>query len=48
MVEARSAIEPVIGHVESENGMARNSLKGIEGDKINTLLSGCGLILQNC
>ncbi len=41
-LKRRSAIEPVIGHVKSENGMARNRLKGIEGDKINALLSGCG------
>jgi IS5 family transposase len=41
-LKRRSSIEPVIGHVKSDNGMARNLLKGIEGDKINALLSGCG------
>ena len=41
-LKRRSAIEPVIGHVKSDNGMARNRLKGTEGDKINALLSGCG------
>ena len=41
-LKRRSAIEPVIGHVKSDNGMGRNRLKGIEGDKINALLSGCG------
>jgi IS5 family transposase len=42
----RSAIEPVIGHVKSDNGMARNLLKGTEGDKINALLSGCGFNMR--
>lgn len=41
-LKRRSAIEPIIGHVKSDNGMGRNRLKGIEGDKINALLSGCG------
>ena len=41
-----SAIEPVIGHVKSDNGMARNLLKGIEGDKINAILSGCGFNMR--
>jgi hypothetical protein len=47
-LKRRSAIESVIEHVKSKNGIARDGLKGIEGDKINALLSGCGLILQNC
>lgn len=45
-LKRRSAIEPVIGHVKSDNGMARNRLKGIEGDKINALLSGCGFKMR--
>ncbi len=38
----RSAIEPVIGHLKSDNRMNRNYLKGIIGDNINALLCGCG------
>lgn len=38
-LKRRFAIEPVIGHVKSDNGMARNRLQGTEGDKINALLS---------
>jgi IS5 family transposase len=45
-LKRRSAIEPVIGHVKSEHGMARNRLKGTEGDKINALLSGCGFNMR--
>ena len=45
-LKRRSAIEPVIGHVKSDNGMDRNRLKGIEGDKINALLSGCGFNMR--
>jgi len=45
-LKRRSAIEPVIGHVKSDNGMARNLLKGIEGDKINAILSGCGFNMR--
>jgi IS5 family transposase len=45
-LKRRSAIEPVIGHVKSDNGMARNRLKGTEGDEINALLSGCGFNMR--
>ena len=38
----RCAIEPIIGHLKSDNRMDRNYLKGKEGDKINALLCGCG------
>ncbi len=38
----RCAIEPIIGHLKSDNRMGRNYLKGDEGDKINALLCGCG------
>lgn len=41
-VKRRSAIEPIFGHLKSDNRMDRNYLKGKEGDKINALLSGCG------
>ena len=38
----RSAIEPKIGHMKSDNRMERNYLKGPEGDRINALLAGAG------
>ena len=38
----RSAIEPIIGHLKSDNRLERNHLKGKEGDRINAMLSGCG------
>jgi IS5 family transposase len=38
----RSAVEPKIGHMKSENRMNRNYLKGIEGDWINAMLAGIG------
>lgn len=38
----RAAIEPVFGHLKSDNRLNRNLLKGVEGDKINALLAGCG------
>lgn len=45
-LKRRSAIEPIIGHVKSENRMSKNYLKGVEGDKINALLSGCGFNMR--
>lgn len=42
----RSAIEPIIGHVKHDNGMDRNQLLGEEGDRINSLLSGCGFNMR--
>ena len=42
----RSAIEPVFGHVKSDNRMSKNYLKGIEGDRINAILSGCGFNMR--
>ena len=41
-LKRRAAIEPVFGHLKSDNRMQRNRLKGREGDKINALLSACG------
>ena len=38
----RAAIEPVISHAKHDNRMIRNHLKGVEGDRINAILSGCG------
>jgi IS5 family transposase len=42
----RSAIEPIFGHVKYDNRMARNYLKGQEGDQINAILSGCGFNIR--
>ena len=41
-LKRRNAIEPIFGHLKSDNRMSRNYLKGQEGDQINALLSGCG------
>ena len=35
-------MEPVIGHLKSDGRLARNFLKGIEGDAMNALLCGAG------
>jgi len=41
-LKRRSAIEPTIGHVKSDNGMARNYLKTKEGDRLNAILAAAG------
>ena len=41
-LKRRNAVEPVIGHMKSDGRLARNFLKGIEGDAMNALLSGAG------
>ena len=38
----RPAIEPMIGHMKSDNRMERNYLKGKQGDKINAILAAAG------
>jgi IS5 family transposase len=38
----RSAVEPIIGHLKSDNGLKRNMLKGVKGDKINPILAASG------
>ena len=35
----RAAIEPIIGHLKSDYGLARNFLKGVLGDEINLLMA---------
>jgi len=45
-LKRRNAIEPIFGHLKSENRMSRNALKGTEGDQINALLSGCGFNMR--
>lgn len=41
-LKRRSAIEPMIGHLKTDNGMGRNYLKGEEGDRLNALLAAVG------
>ena len=45
-MKRRSAVEPVIGHMKSDNGMDRNYLSGRDGDVMNAMLSGCGFNLR--
>jgi IS5 family transposase len=42
-MKRRAAIEPGIGHLKREHRMDRNRLKGIEGDRINAVLSAAGM-----
>lgn len=42
MLRRRSAIEPSIGHMKSDNRLHRNHLTGQEGDRINALLAAVG------
>lgn len=41
-LKRRNAIEPVIGHMKTDGRLARNFLKGTQGDAMNALLSGTG------
>lgn len=36
---ARAGIEPIIGHIKHDHRMLRNYLRGLTGDKINTILA---------
>ena len=40
-LKRRSAIEPMIGHMKSDSRLARNFLKGTNGDAVNALLCAC-------
>jgi len=42
----RSAIEPIFGHLKSDNRMSKNHLKGEEGDRINAILCACGFNMR--
>ncbi len=42
LLRRRSAIEPSIGHMKSDNRLDRNQLTGEEGDRINALLAAVG------
>lgn len=46
LLKRRNAIEPIIGHSKFDHGMARNYLKGEQGDQMNALLAGCGFNLR--
>ena len=45
-LKSRSSIEPVIGHMKQEYRLGRNYLGGIEGDKMNPILSASAFNLQ--
>jgi len=45
-LKRRSAIEPIIGHMKSDNRMGRNYLKGRVGDSLNAIFAGCGFNLR--
>ena len=41
-LKRRNTVASVIGHLKSDGRLARNFLKGIEGDAMNALLCGAG------
>jgi IS5 family transposase len=45
-IKRRAAVEPVIGHLKSDNRMGRNHLQGELGDKMTALLAGAGYNLR--
>jgi IS5 family transposase len=45
-MKRRAAIEPIFGHLKSDNRMSKNHLKGREGDHINAILCGCGFNMR--
>lgn len=45
-LKRRSAVEPIFGHLKSDNRLERNLLKGKEGDQINAVLAACGFNLR--
>ena len=44
-MKRRAAIEPGIGHLKREHRMDRSRLKGVDGDRINAILSAAGMNL---
>jgi IS5 family transposase len=42
----RSAIEPLIGHMQSDGRLGRNYLLGKDGDRMNVILCACGQNLR--
>ena len=45
-MKRRNAIEPIIGHMKSDNRLSRNYLRGILGDVRNVILSACGFNMR--
>jgi hypothetical protein len=45
-LKRRSAIEPIFGHLKSDNRLERNLLKGIDGDHINAVLAAFGFNIR--
>lgn len=45
-LKRRNAIEPIIGHMKSDGRLARNFLKGTQGDAMNAVLCGAGYNLR--
>lgn len=41
-LKRRTAIEPVIGHLKSDNRLSRNYLKGVKGNTANVVLAAAG------
>jgi IS5 family transposase len=46
LLRRRAAIEMVIGHCKQDHRLERNDLLGTVGDRINSMLSGCGWNLK--
>jgi len=45
-MKRRNAIEPIIGHMKSDNRLSRNYLRGILGDIHNVILAACGFNMR--
>jgi len=45
-LKGRSSIEPVTGHMKEEHRLSRNYPGGMEGDKMNPILSAGAFNLQ--
>ena len=45
-MKRRNAIEPIIGHLKSDNRLSRNYLRGTLGDIHNVLLAACGFNMR--
>jgi len=45
-MKRRNAIEPIIGHLKSDNRLSRNYLRGILGDIHNVILAACGFNMR--
>lgn len=46
LMDARSSIEPIIGHLKSDHHLDRNFLHGVVGDSINAILSAAAFNLK--